>query len=293
MGMSAAKSAAKTQAGAAQQASDQQLKMFETIRGDLSPYRSFGATALPGLSKLLGLDAGSKPMAVGGFNEQKYLDMNPDVKAAAGTEAANVGDVNGDGAVNALDYASWHSQRYGGAEGRQMPTYTQADVDANPEAAKTAQQAALEATPGYKFARDQGVQQAGRVLGTKGLTGAQIKGVSRFVTGLADQTYADTVKRYMDVAGMGQSAANQTGAYGQSAATNSGNALIGGANASAAGTVGAANALGGAVGGITNGYLTSKLLGGGGGGSAGLYGTALANSGNMFTGSYGGGDVPY
>lgn len=65
MQSSAAKKAANTQANAANRAADMQLQMFDTIRGDLSPYRSFGAGALPGLSALLGYGGGSSGAGAG------------------------------------------------------------------------------------------------------------------------------------------------------------------------------------------------------------------------------------
>jgi len=144
-------------------------------------------------------------------------------------------------------------------------------------------QASLEAIPGYQFARDQGIQSVNRQLGSKGLTGAQAKGIARFVTGLADQTYGEQVKRLMDVATMGQNAANQTGAFGQTAATNAGNAMIGGANAQAAGQVGSANAIGGALSSIPNAFLANKILG------SGLYSGGAGATGGATAGGWGSG----
>lgn len=289
---SAAKSAAKTQSSAAQQASDQQLKMFDTIRNDLSGYRNFGSTALPGLAKLLGLDAGggstygtgagiTVPGASAGSPDwNAYLAANPDVAQYGAGHLSDYGDVNQDGTLDLTDFAQGHYGLFGQKEGRNLPTIAAPAVtpaastgstSANPNAGIMAQ---LESMPGYQFARDQGVASVGRALGSKGLTGAQAKGISRFVTGLADQTYGEQVNRLMNVATMGQNAAAQTGTFGQNAASNSGQALIGGANASAAGTVGAANAAAGGLNSAVNGYLTSRILGGSGGGvaSSGLYG---------------------
>jgi len=290
---SAAKSAAKTQANAAQQASDQQLKMFDTIRNDLSGYRNFGSSALPGLSKLLGIDTGSTggggsysyngitvPAGVGTPDWGKYLTDNPDVSSYGATHLQDYGDVNQDGTLDLTDFAQGHYNLFGQKEGRALGTVAAPQVTAPAAGTGTgatptnAIQAQLESLPGYQFARDQGVASVGRALGSKGLTGAQAKGISRFVTGLADQTYGEQVNRLMNVATMGQNAAAQTGTFGQNAASNSGQALIGGANASAAGTVGAANAAAGGLNSAVNGYLTSRILGGSGGGvaSSGLYG---------------------
>lgn len=114
---------------------------------------------------------------------------------------------------------------------------------------ETGIQTALEATPGYQFARDQGMKAVTNSLSARGLggsSGAFGKGLARFVTGLADQTYGSQLERYMNAAGMGQNAANQTGTFGSTAAQNTGNALISAGNAQAGGAVGLANSLGNA-----------------------------------------------
>lgn len=85
LGAGAAKSAAKTQAKAAQQAAAQQMAMFNTIRGDLAPYREFGGAALGPLAGLLGY--GQFPATGGmgyGFAQPQpdwagYLKANPGV----------------------------------------------------------------------------------------------------------------------------------------------------------------------------------------------------------------------
>lgn len=149
-------------------------------------------------------------------------------------------------------------------------------------------QTELESLPGYQFARDQGVKAVNNSIGSRGLTGAQAKGISRFVTGLADQTYGSQVDRYSRAADMGAGAVGAGGNVGVQTANSAGgtlggigqaisDAIIGAANASAGGTVGSANALGGAATGLGNAYLASKILGGNGGG--GLYGSPKADTG--------------
>lgn len=324
---SAAKSAAKTQANAANQASDTQLQMFNTIRNDLAPYRAEGAPALSAYNKLLGLDTGAAAggtgttaaPTVGSANWDAYIKANPDV---ASWIAAGNGDPNNPNATPA-EKAAYQYQNSGQKEGRAVPTYTAQDVAAaqsgnqshdwnsyllqNPDVQRawntatpeqkaqlasqygvtdaqgfaalhyknngqaegrdpnaiTSTEAALQAIPGYQFQRDQGIQAAQRSLGSKGLTGAQLKGVSRFVTGLADTTYGEQVSRLKDAANIGQSAANQTANYGTQTATQVGQNQIGAGTATASGTVGAANAVSGALSSIPSALLTSKLLGGG------------------------------
>lgn len=212
---SGAKSAAKTQAAAAVQAGDQQSALGREALdyqkgidsrtyGDLAPYREYGSSVLPGLSRLLGTGPGG----------------------SAGIETE------------------------------------------------------LQSLPGYQFAVNQGTKAVNNSIGSKGLTGAQAKGISRFVTGLADQTYGNQVDRYTTAANIGSGAATAGGGLGVQSGANVGgtlsgigqsisDALIGAANASAGGTVGAANAVSGAASGLGNAYLASKILGGNG--ATGLY----------------------
>lgn len=118
-------------------------------------------------------------------------------------------------------------------------------------------QAALERTPGYQFARTQGLKAvANNASGKYGvLSGPQIKGAERFATGLADQTYQNQFNnaltnqnnawnRLLQLQQMGANAAAGVGQAGLSSAATQGNALIGGANAQAAADVSLANALG-------------------------------------------------
>lgn len=150
-------------------------------------------------------------------------------------------------------------------------------------------QAALEATPGYQFTRNQGLQGVQNSASARGLgvSGAAMKGAADYATGLADNTYqtqfnidqankTNAYNKLMGLIGAGQSSAAQTGAFGQQATQNSGKFLTSGANAEAAGIVGGSNALAGglnsAASGLSNTYFLNRLLanngGSGGGGSS-------------------------
>ena len=131
----------------------------------------------------------------------------------------------------------------------------------------TPDQATLEATPGYKFTRDQGLQAVANSNAAKGLgvSGAAMKGAAQYATGLADNTLKTQQQIFQDnlnnqrtifqgnlsnilgslsgVATMGQNAAVQTG-QSSTANINSANAAsIGAANAQASGIVGGASAI--------------------------------------------------
>lgn len=136
--------------------------------------------------------------------------------------------------------------------------------------------AEAEQTPGYQFTRDQGNRGvlAGASRSGNSLSGAALKELDQYNTGLADSTYNDTFNRALStyqakLQGQQQSfnqlfnVSNQ----GQNAATNVGNLMTQGANAQAAGIVGQANAIGGgiqgATGDISQTLLLNKLLAGG------------------------------
>lgn len=172
--------AANKQAESTDKASAQQMKMYETTRADLAPYRDAGTT---GMNMLMG----------------KLPELTTPI---------------------------------------------------------TFDQAALAKTPGYQFARSQGLKatQSGAAARGLGKSGAAAKGAATFATGLADQTFGDqfnremaqreaTFNRLMGVTTVGQNAAAQTGAYGTQTAQQVGQNTIVGGTAQAAGIAGAGNAL--------------------------------------------------
>lgn len=141
----------------------------------------------------------------------------------------------------------------------------------------------LRQLPGYQFQEDQGTRAvmnrlAGRGLG--GSPGAIAKGVSSFVTGLADSSWGDLVSKALSTFGAGTNAlqglvntggnaASSLSGTATSTAGSINNAITGAGNAQAANW----NNIGSAVGGLGNSLLTASLLGGGfGGGNNSIYG---------------------
>ncbi len=61
-------------------------------------------------------------------------------------------------------------------------------------------QSFLESTPGYKFTLDQGLKSTQNSFAAKGLanSGAALKGAATFATGLANNTYEDRLKDYLN-----------------------------------------------------------------------------------------------
>lgn len=220
IGANASKSAANTQAQAAQYAADLQNSQFQQMQQNLQPYMNLGQSGISQLQALLGS---------GNLNSQ--FSFNPT-------------------------------------------------------------QAQLEQTPGYQFTLRQGLKGVDNAAAAKGLnlSGAQMKGISDYTTGLADQTYqqqynnalqqfmtnygvrSDQYNRLAGLVGLGQNAAAGVGNAGLQTASNMGSALMGGANAQAAGQIGAANAISGGIGQI--------------GSSVGLYSLLKGNNNSFNSGSW-------
>lgn len=64
----------------------------------------------------------------------------------------------------------------------------------------------LRQTPGYQFAFNEGLRGIENSAAARGtlLTGGTLKALTRFGTGLADQTYGNAVNRYLSLADLGQ-----------------------------------------------------------------------------------------
>jgi hypothetical protein len=151
-------------------------------------------------------------------------------------------------------------------------------------------------TPGYQFARQQGLQSVQNQMSSQGLglSGAQIKGAESFATGLADQTYgnqynralstyntnyqtaANNVNRLQNMVNMGQNSAAQQGQAGLSGAAGAGNYLTQAGNAQASGIMGVSNAANSGM----NNYMTYNALYGNQPASSSGFGT---QSGNFIT----------
>lgn len=109
----------------------------------------------------------------------------------------------------------------------------------------TTQQAQLQSLPGYQFTLNQGLQSVQNSAAARGLgnSGAALQGAANYATGLADSTYGNQVNRLLSAAGLGQSAAAQTGGFGAQAAGQVGQNTMTAGNAQAQADLGIASAL--------------------------------------------------
>ena len=136
--------------------------------------------------------------------------------------------------------------------------------------------------PSYQFRLQQGLAGQNASAAARGgyFSGATGQALQNYGQQAASQEYGNEFNRALmtrqnnygelsSLAGLGESAAAQTGAFGMQAATNQGNAMIGAGQAQAGGVLGAANAqnnglqaISGAItGGLGN--LSQYMLGGG------------------------------
>jgi hypothetical protein len=123
----------------------------------------------------------------------------------------------------------------------------------------------FQADPGYAFRLSEGLNALDRTAAARGgmLSGAALKGATRYGQDMASQEYQNAYNRYQtnragilnplqSLAGQGQTTANNLGTASQNYATNAGNAYMNAGNAAASGYVGSANAWNQALGGATN-----------------------------------------
>ncbi|ARU23738.1 hypothetical protein RSSE_c3357 [Ralstonia solanacearum] len=150
----------------------------------------------------------------------------------------------------------------------------------------------LEQTPGYQFTLQQGNKAIDNAMAAKGLSlsGAQMKGLDQYNTGLASQTFqqqynnalqqfstnygvnSDQYNRLAALLGLGQNAAAGVGNAGIQTGTNVANLMTGAANAQAAGQIGASNAIAGGLSNLGSNAMLYGLMRPQGGSTGGIYG---------------------
>lgn len=281
LGGDASKSAANTQAQAANNATALQRDIFQTQQAETQPYRDLGNAALPTLASYLGLDTQKS-----GPDWAAYLKANPDVAADP----------------NFANNPAAHYSQYGRKEGRALPQFSntsQASKDPNfGMLTKPFTLADVPNDPGYQFA----TQQANTALENSALArGGALSG--NFATALQQQNQnmgfqkenqafnqywqqrGNIANLLGQATGLGQSGVGQSIGAGNNAAAGISSTIQGAGNAQAAGTIGQANAISGALGGIGSLATQYPLLsayskylnqGTGGGANADAY-TNMAN----------------
>lgn len=211
--------AAKNAANASQQATDatiaEQRRQFDIAQRNQQPWLTTGTSALNQLASLYGLQTaqqGQGGAGGSGFNEQAYLAANPDV--AASIQRGGFGG-------SALN----HYNEYGINEGRSGGVATIGQVGT-----ATPTPSGMDAffkSPDYQFRLD----EQGRALTARNAalgiqdSGAAQKAALQYSGNLASGEFNNYANRLASLAGVGQSAANQSAAQGANFANNMGSVL--------------------------------------------------------------------
>lgn len=253
-----AKSAANTQAAAANNATQLQQQEWQQAQTNFQPYLNLGNAAINPLLSAMGYNATQ----------------------------------NGDGtySINGVDSSNILQQKYGN-----FTAPTEAQAQQTPGYQFTLNQG-LKATQSSAAARGLGTSGAALKGASTYATGLA-DSTYNDVYNRALQAYsanantfntnynsaANNVNRLQGLVSNGQNAAGNFASTGNQASANIGNTMTSGANAIAAGTVGSSNALSGALGSMGNsammyGLLQNNAGGAGGAASAGVTGWTPAGS---------------
>lgn len=245
LGASATNKAAKQGAAASQAATDatiaEQRRQFDIGQANQAPWLATGTGALNRLAELYGLPS---QVSRSNFDAAGYLAQNPDV--AAWTQA---GEFGGD------PYT--HYQQYGQAEGRQGGS----------PAASAGGMGSFFTSPDYQFRQNEQMRALTARNAALGIqdSGAAQRSALQLSGNLASGEFNNYANRLSALAGVGQTAAQNTAAAGQNFANSMGQVLGNNAQnlASSYATQGANNAalwsgIGGAVGSGVNQFLARR-----------------------------------
>lgn len=166
----AAGKAASAQSAAADRATIAQEQQNAQTRGDLDAYQRLGTDTL------------------GQLTPQIATYANPQQGSTSGAALLNQAYAENPGVYLAGTIPGQTTQ----ANGQYVPNQTTTT-------GQGFSQAELEATPGYQFAKSQGLQATQNSAAARGLgvSGAALKGAATFATGLADNTYGAQFTRAM------------------------------------------------------------------------------------------------
>jgi hypothetical protein len=283
----AASSAARTQAKSADRAADLQREQFERGVELQEPFRQAGILGQNRLMTLLGLggtaqyDDTAYNKALQDYNA-RLSALDPSQFTTGGGYVTGAGD-------SGTDYydpsgGTFNQKAYDAARaGIVAPDREQfrmaggdtgaADFGKYATAEYTPEMFAKGIDPGYQFRLKEGMQGLERSAAARGglLSGATLKGITRYGQDAASQEYTNAFNRYQaeragtlnpfqSMAGQGQSTANTLTNLGMNYANQAGEAYMGAGNARASGYVGGANAINQGISGISNMYYQNQLL---------------------------------
>jgi hypothetical protein len=299
MSSKASSKASKAQQQAAQQAQAEVSRQYDTTREDLSPWRTAGSSAIDRLQFLLGIGgSGSTNPAVGSAKnalsqaESEYQALLG--SASSGTSGApqyewvNIGDgtkewtpvrpqAGQQPSGGGVDSASLAAARQRVDAARNALTQAQAQPFSPGAGYGSLMQpfglADFQADPGYQFRQSEGLKGIENSAAARGmqLSGANLKGLASYNSGLASQEYGNAFARdasnkdrsynYLSgVSNSGLNAAAQTGQFGAQAAGSVADLMTQGGNAQAAGIVGGAQGMQQGLQGVNSAVQYQELM---------------------------------
>lgn len=117
----------------------------------------------------------------------------------------------------------------------------------------------FQASPGYEFARGEGIRAIDQAASARGLlnSGGRLRELTRYGTGVANQEYNNWLSRLQGLAAAGQAASGTAASLAQQQGIQQGNLAVMGGQANAGATTGVANAL---LGGLNQGLGLYGLM---------------------------------
>ena len=294
MGGNAARDAARTQANAAGNASQvarqTALDQIGAQAYATAPGRNVGTVALYQLASMMGIDPRTAfPEGGPGANQQAAPEM-PDFSGQSFQKAREMlWKKQHPAGSGPMDYASLIGEMpRPGAPGAEFGAFNKAPTLSD-----------LQMDPSYGFRLSQGLEARENSAAARGmqLSGSALKDLERFSQDYASQEYGNAYGRFMgergdqynrlaSLAGIGQTASQNTGATAANALGNMGNQIgqniMGAGNAMAAGQVGAANAMGSSLNNIGNYAMFQNLYNQGPGTSGGANTWNVGGNGFQF-----------
>lgn len=203
----AVQKAANASQAASDQATAEQRRQFDIANANQQPWLTTGTSALNQLASLYGLQTSQGPN-FGSFNEAAYLAANPDV--AASIRAGNFG---GSGLA--------HYTEYGRNENR--PGTPQAQTGSTGTAPSG--MAGFVASPDYQFRLNESQRALTARNAALGIqdSGAAQRAAIQYAGNLASGEFNNYANRLSSLAGVGQTAAQNTAALGANYAGAVGN----------------------------------------------------------------------
>lgn len=208
-------SAARSAANASQQATDasigEQRRQFDIAQQNQQPWLNTGNAALSELAGLYGLST------TGGANRStyQYLQANPNVR-----DAINAGNYGGPSDLNAA--VNWDRNEYGAVRNQPGAATGQAGQGQQAPSGGASSMSSFFQSPDYQFRLDEQNRALTARNASLGIqdSGAAQKAALQYSGNLASGEFNNYANRLASLAGVGQSAANQSAQLGQNFANN-------------------------------------------------------------------------